>query len=210
MHEIGLPSSGPVLAVAMGDLSSQAFLLQLPCSLIYASLHMWKCVPWLPCNAQPTSLLYPDLACLVPACRWRHDIQALSWLVAGSHGCSGLGRHTKRTIIGPDGFGRATRGGVAMRSWPLLLPTFDLSSFFLSLRHLLLTHFGKTPVCENLFPPISSLYFKNWVVRGKVGVSYGTSCMLKPTNCPAINMNTYFFTQRGTEFDSLNFISTIN
>ena len=53
--------------------------------------------------------------------------------------------------IGPGGFACATRGGVAMRSWPLLLPTFSLSLFFLRL--LLLTHFGKTPVCENLFPP---------------------------------------------------------
>ena len=33
--------------------------------------------------------------------------------------------------IGPGGFASATRGGVAMRSWPLLLPTFGLS--FLSL-----------------------------------------------------------------------------
>ena len=41
----------------------------------------------------------------------------------------------------------------AMRSRPLLLPTFALSLFF-SLCLLLLTHFGETPVCENLFPPI--------------------------------------------------------
>ena len=35
--------------------------------------------------------------------------------------------------FGPGGFACATRGGVAMRSWPLLLPTFALShslSFF--------------------------------------------------------------------------------
>ena len=36
--------------------------------------------------------------------------------------------------FGPGGFGCATRGGVAMRSWPLLLPAFSL---------LLLTHFGR-------------------------------------------------------------------
>ena len=31
--------------------------------------------------------------------------------------------------FGPGGFVCATRGGVAMRSWPSLLPTFGLSSF---------------------------------------------------------------------------------
>ena len=43
----------------------------------------------------------------------------------------------------------------AMRSRPLLLPSFSLSlslSFFLRL--LLLTHFGETPEAENLFAPI--------------------------------------------------------
>ena len=41
-------------------------------------------------------------------------------------------------------------------AWPLLLPSFSLffSFFFLSLLLLLLTHFGESPVCENLFPPI--------------------------------------------------------
>ena len=34
------------------------------------------------------------------------------------------------------------------------LPTFALSSFFLFLRLLLLTHFQESPVRENLFPPI--------------------------------------------------------
>ena len=29
--------------------------------------------------------------------------------------------------IGPGGFAYATQGGVAMRSWPLLLPSFGLS-----------------------------------------------------------------------------------
>ena len=38
----------------------------------------------------------------------------------------------------------------AMRSWPLLLPTFCL----LLLHLLLLTHIGETPEAENLFPPI--------------------------------------------------------
>ena len=32
-------------------------------------------------------------------------------------------------IFGPGGFVCATRGGIAMCSWPLLLPTFGLSSF---------------------------------------------------------------------------------
>ena len=41
----------------------------------------------------------------------------------------------------------------AMRSWPLLLPSFSLSLLF-SLRLLLFTHFRESPVCENLFPPI--------------------------------------------------------
>ena len=33
-------------------------------------------------------------------------------------------------LIGPGGFACATRGGVAMRSWPLLLHTFGLFSSF--------------------------------------------------------------------------------
>ena len=56
-------------------------------------------------------------------------------------------------FFGAGGFACVTRGGVAMRSWPLLLPTFALS-FFFSLRLLLLTHFGETPEAENLFAPI--------------------------------------------------------
>ena len=39
------------------------------------------------------------------------------------------------------------------RSWPLFSPTFFFF-FFLLLRLLLFTHFGETPVRENLFPPI--------------------------------------------------------
>ena len=40
-------------------------------------------------------------------------------------------------------------------AWPLLLPSFSLSlSSFFSLRLLLFTHFGESPVRENLFPPI--------------------------------------------------------
>ena len=38
-------------------------------------------------------------------------------------------------------------------AWPLLLPSFRLF-FSLSLRLLLLTHFGESPMCENMFPPI--------------------------------------------------------
>ena len=50
----------------------------------------------------------------------------------------------------------------AMRCWPLLLPSFSLSlslSFFF-LRLLLLTHFGETPECENLFPPIFRAFYR--------------------------------------------------
>ena len=42
-----------------------------------------------------------------------------------------------------------------MLSWPLLLPSFGLSSsLFFSLRLLLFIHFGESPLFENLFPPI--------------------------------------------------------
>ena len=37
-------------------------------------------------------------------------------------------------------------------AWPLLLPSVSLSLSLLRL--LLLTHFGESTVCENLFPPI--------------------------------------------------------
>ena len=37
-------------------------------------------------------------------------------------------------------------------AWPLLLPLFSLSFFFLRL--LLLTHFGETPMREIIFHPI--------------------------------------------------------
>ena len=43
------------------------------------------------------------------------------------------------------------------QSWPLFSPTFFFFfflSFFFLLRLLLFTHFGETPVRENLFPPI--------------------------------------------------------
>ena len=50
-------------------------------------------------------------------------------------------------------------------AWPLLLPSFSLSSFLFfssfSLRLLLLTHFGESPMCENLFPPI---FWHNYVI----------------------------------------------
>ena len=57
--------------------------------------------------------------------------------------------------IGPGGFAYATRGGVAMRSWPLflLLPTFALLFLSLFLFHLLLlTHFGESPCAKICFP----------------------------------------------------------
>merc|ERR1712106_1099064 len=42
------------------------------------------------------------------------------------------------------------------RSWPLFSPTFFFFFFFFFffLRLLLFTHFGESPVRENLFPPI--------------------------------------------------------
>ena len=46
-------------------------------------------------------------------------------------------------------------------AWPLFSPTFALSLF---LRLLLLTHFGGSPVCENLFPP---LFWHNWKIYEK-------------------------------------------
>ena len=58
--------------------------------------------------------------------------------------------------IGPGGFACATAGGVAVHSWPLLLPAFGLSSLIslFLFRPLLLTHFGGSPEAEHLFPPI--------------------------------------------------------
>ena len=41
---------------------------------------------------------------------------------------------TNTYFFGPGGFACATRGGVAMRSWPLLLPSFSLSFSFDPLR----------------------------------------------------------------------------
>ena len=47
----------------------------------------------------------------------------------------------------------ATRGGVVMRSWPLLLPTFALLSLSpLLLRLLLFIHLGKLPRLKICFP----------------------------------------------------------
>ena len=46
--------------------------------------------------------------------------------------------------IGPGGSACATRGGVAMRSWPLLLPPFTFFSFLFFLRLSLLTHSGES------------------------------------------------------------------
>ena len=43
---------------------------------------------------------------------------------------------------------------VKRQAWPLLSSTFGLSFFSLLFRLLLLTHFGESPVRENLFPPI--------------------------------------------------------
>ena len=59
-------------------------------------------------------------------------------------------KYAKRLAIGPGGFTCATRGGVAMRSWPLAIVITSLLLF----RLLLLTHFGEYPMRENLFPPI--------------------------------------------------------
>ena len=53
-------------------------------------------------------------------------------------------------FICPGGFACATRGGISNKCWPLLLFFLLLSLLCL----LLLTHFGESPVCENLFPPI--------------------------------------------------------
>ena len=63
-----------------------------------------------------------------------------------------------KALIGPGGLrAPCMRHACAMHApcvaWPLLLPTFALS-FFLCLCLLLLTHFGESPVCENLFLPI--------------------------------------------------------
>ena len=56
-------------------------------------------------------------------------------------------------IFGPGGFVCATRGDVAMPSWPLLLPTFALSLSLFS-PSFAFDPLGETPVAENLFPPI--------------------------------------------------------
>ena len=57
----------------------------------------------------------------------------------------------KMAIVGPGGL------RVPCVAWPLLSPLFGplfSLSFFFSLRLLLFTHFGESPVCENLFPQI--------------------------------------------------------
>ena len=59
-------------------------------------------------------------------------------------------------------------------AWPLLLPSFSLS-FFLSfspLRLLLLTHFGESPVCENLLPPIFWPNKKEYLKKEKIQVIF--------------------------------------
>ena len=53
-------------------------------------------------------------------------------------------------VIGPGGFACATRGGIAMRSWPLLLPTFALSSSM----SIAFDPLRETPEAEILFRPI--------------------------------------------------------
>ena len=84
-------------------------------------------------------------------------------------------------------------------AWPLLLPSFSLSfflsffwprrlacamlAFFLSLfslHLLLLTHFGESPVCEHLFPPIF-WHNKKIYAKKKIG-------------------NFYIFTKKQTDF----------
>ena len=63
-------------------------------------------------------------------------------------------------IVNTDFLAQAAcvRHACAMRvpcvAWPLLLPTFALSLFFLFVRFLILTHFGETLEAENLFPSI--------------------------------------------------------
>ena len=42
----------------------------------------------------------------------------------------------------------------AMRSLAIVITIVQSLSFFFSLRLLILTHFGESPMCENLFPPI--------------------------------------------------------
>ena len=85
-------------------------------------------------------------------------------------------------FFGPGGFPCVTRGGVAMHTWPLLLPTLVSLSF--SLRLLLLIHFGGTPVCENLFPPSGSKARdgerKKKERRKKVGNNNGQVCIATP------------------------------
>ena len=60
--------------------------------------------------------------------------------------------------FGPGGLRAPCVLACAMRSLAIvftIVQSFSLSFFFFfSLRLLLLTHFGESPVCENLFPPI--------------------------------------------------------
>ena len=60
-------------------------------------------------------------------------------------------------LIGPGGLrAQCVRNACAMRAQCVRHAIVRSSSFFFSffLRFLLLTHFGESPVCENLFPPI--------------------------------------------------------
>ena len=58
-------------------------------------------------------------------------------------------------FFGPGGLRAPCLLACAMRSLVIVITIVQsLLSLFFSLRLLLLTHFGKSPVCENLFPPI--------------------------------------------------------
>ena len=61
--------------------------------------------------------------------------------------------HCFHQLFWPRRLACTTRGGGRNRSWPLFSPTFFFF-FFLFLRLLLFTHFGESPVRENLLPPI--------------------------------------------------------
>ena len=72
----------------------------------------------------------------------------------------------------------------AMRSLPLLLPTFSLS-FFLSLFCLLLlTHFGETPKAENLFPQYFGITRR--YMRKKIFLSYNLNFLRKKADFWAV------------------------
>ena len=56
--------------------------------------------------------------------------------------------------VGPSGLRAPCVLACAMRNLAIVITIVQSFSLFLFLRLLLLTHFGESPVCENLFPPI--------------------------------------------------------